>query len=154
MLNVFQMSTIQGRKHCLYPVFRCLPPVSFKHDIILDMTKLYSFIPVWMTLTFNQCGTIIRKQECLQSLCCKEKRSIENFCRGYCQEDVLKEVMQVWQIWVIWAFAFSLFLLFLRNRTEIETDCVFVYLSIHIENAYMCEKQRNTIVWLNDDPHK
>ena len=41
-------------------------PICFKLGIKLNMTKLYSFIPVWMTLMFTQGHMVTGKLEFVQ----------------------------------------------------------------------------------------
>ena len=45
--------------------------ICFKLGVMLDMTRLDSLIPVWMTLMFTQGHRIMGKLELWQSFCCK-----------------------------------------------------------------------------------
>ena len=45
--------------------------ISFKLGAMIDTTKVYSFIPVWIALTFIQGFSWIRKQKLLLSFSCK-----------------------------------------------------------------------------------
>ena len=62
--NLVCSSSIQGREHCWqyfikYMISIVLSPgtcklICFKLGVMLDMTKLYSWIPAWMVLMFTQ----------------------------------------------------------------------------------------------------
>ena len=38
-------------------------PISFKLDFVIETTKLYIFISVWMVLIFIQCHSCMRNQK-------------------------------------------------------------------------------------------
>ena len=46
-------------------------PICFKLDLMLDTIKLFSLIPVSMTLMFTQGHRVAGKLELVQSFCCK-----------------------------------------------------------------------------------
>ena len=81
MLNIFCTNNIQGRELCCcncvkytFHIILCqdtCEAICFKLDIMLNVTTLYSVIPVWMTLMFTQCHRVVGKLELVQSLCCK-----------------------------------------------------------------------------------
>ena len=48
--------------------FRHLKPISFKPGTVIDITKLYSLIPVLLSLTFSQDQRVTRNLELVQSL--------------------------------------------------------------------------------------
>ena len=45
--------------------------ICFRLGMVLNMTKFYSLIPVWMTLMFTQGYRVTGKQELVLSFCCK-----------------------------------------------------------------------------------
>ena len=45
--------------------------ISFKCGKMLDTTKPYSLIPVWIILAFTQGQKLVRRHELVQSYCCK-----------------------------------------------------------------------------------
>ena len=53
----------------LWPVFGHLPTDSFQtwYELILGSCQLYSWIPVWLTLTFTQGCRVMGNLECMQS---------------------------------------------------------------------------------------
>ena len=80
--------------------------ICFKLGMKLNMTKLYSLIPVWMTLMFIQGHSITGKVELVQSFCCKVAWSNADVFDGWlCKEDDGEEVLPVMQIWIVWAFS-------------------------------------------------
>ena len=46
-------------------------PIRFKLGMMLDTTKLFSWIPLRMTLIFNQDHRVARKLELVRYFCCK-----------------------------------------------------------------------------------
>ena len=77
----------------------------FKLGVMLDITKLYSLISVWMTLMFTDGDRVMGKLKLLQSFYWKVAWSNSNVNDGWlCKGDDYGEVY-VWQIWVVWAFA-------------------------------------------------
>ena len=85
MLSVFCTSTIQGKELCWHDFIKYMinivlcwdicEPICFKLGMVLYMTKLYTLIPVWMTLMFTQGH---RKAGIVQSVCCKVAWSNSN----------------------------------------------------------------------------
>ena len=90
-----------------WPAFRHHEMICFKLCMVLDMTKLFSFIPVWVTLAFTQAWRVTGKIQLVLSFWCKVAWSNTNFCDAWlCKSDDGKEAMHVWRIWTIWAFDF------------------------------------------------
>ena len=73
---------------------------------MLDATKFYGMVPVWMTLIFTQSQSAAGLLEPVQSLCCKVVWSnpVGRDC-WFGKGDDFKEVLEVWWIWIVWAFA-------------------------------------------------
>ena len=65
----------------------------FQNGKMLDRTKLYSMILVWMTLTFTQGCTVMGKLELVQSVCCIVAWSSTNVCDGWVREMTSKKVL-------------------------------------------------------------
>ena len=77
-------------------------PICFKIGMMLKTTKLYSLIPVWMTLMFTQGDRVTEKLELVQSFCCKAAWSGSNVRYGWlCKGDDCEEVLKVWRIWIV-----------------------------------------------------
>ena len=72
MLNFFRTINIQDRE-----LFSChfieytLEPICFKSRIMLDTTKLYSMVPVRITLTFTPGHMVTEKLGLVQAFCCE-----------------------------------------------------------------------------------
>ena len=80
MLNLFYMSNIQGRELCWHDFMKYMINIvlcwdtcelCFKLGMMLDMSKLYGLIPVWMSVMLTQDHRVTGKLEILQSFCCK-----------------------------------------------------------------------------------
>ena len=80
MLNLFCRSNIQGRELCWYDFIKHMINIAlcqdtcgsicFKLGMMLDMTKLYSLIPVWLTLILVKGHRVMGKLELVKSFCC------------------------------------------------------------------------------------
>ena len=77
----------------IFNIIMCLDtsePICFKLNVI-NTTKFYSLIPVWMTLMFTQGHRIMGKLELVQSFCCKVAWRNSNVHDGWlCKRDVWK----------------------------------------------------------------
>ena len=72
---------------------RTLMNCCFKLGMMLDMTKLYSIIPVWVTLTFSKGHRVTEKLELVQALSCTVAWSNQNVHDVWlCKGDDLEEV--------------------------------------------------------------
>ena len=68
--------------------------ICFKLGMMLNTTKLYSLIPVWMTLMFTQGHMVTGKLELVQSFCFKAIWSNSSVCDGWlCERDDCEEVL-------------------------------------------------------------
>ena len=68
--------------------------ICFKLVVMLNSTKLYSLIPVWMTMIFTQGHRVMGKLEHVQSFCCKVAWSNSSVRGGsLCKGDDCKEVL-------------------------------------------------------------
>ena len=99
--NLFHTNTIQWRGLCWHDYMKYIinivlcqdtcKPICFKLGMMLDMTKLYSSVWVWMTSMFTQGH---RKAGTVQSLCCKVASSNSNVHNGWLyREDDCKSCM-------------------------------------------------------------
>ena len=80
MLNLFCTNDIQGRELCWHDFMKytfnvvicqdTCQSVFFKLGMMLNMTNVYSLIPVWMTLMFTQGHRAMLKLELVHSFCC------------------------------------------------------------------------------------
>ena len=61
----------------------CFKPICFKPGVTSDSIKLYSMVPVRITLTFAQGHMATRRLELVQSFCCKAARRNRNIRDGY-----------------------------------------------------------------------
>ena len=71
-------------------------PIGFKPGLMLDMTKHYSVIPLWMTLMLTQGHRVTEKVGLMQSSYCKVKVALSNsnVPDGWlCEEDDREEVL-------------------------------------------------------------
>ena len=81
MLKFFCTSNIQGKElswhdsmKYAFIIVLCWDtrePICFKLRMMLNMTKLYSLSPVWMTLMFTQDHRVTGKLELVPSFCCE-----------------------------------------------------------------------------------
>ena len=68
--------------------------ICFKFGMVLNNTKLNSFIPVWMTLMLTDGRGVTGKLELLQSFCCKTAWSYSNVRDGWLRKgDDCEEVL-------------------------------------------------------------
>ena len=69
-------------------------PICFKLGMMLDMTNLYSLIPVWMTSVFTQGHGVMGNLGLVQSFCCKVAWSNLNVHYGWlCKGDDCEEAL-------------------------------------------------------------
>ena len=81
MLNLFCTRYIQETGLCwpdyikyTFNIITCQDTherICFKLCMMLDTTKLYSLIPVWMAFMFTQGHTVMRHLQLVHSFCCK-----------------------------------------------------------------------------------
>ena len=69
-------------------------PICFKHSMMLNTTKLYSLIPVWMTLMLTQGHRVTGKVELVQSFCRTVAWSNSNVHDDWLREMAVKESCQ------------------------------------------------------------
>ena len=91
-------------------------PICSKVGKMLDIVKLFSNIPVWMTLTVTEDHRVTGKLELVPSVCCKMAWSNRNISSVWLhQADDFRKDMYLSQIWIVWVFGppvlfcFSLF---------------------------------------------
>ena len=98
------VSNIQGRELCWPDFIRytinivlcwdTCEPICFELSAMLDTTKIYSLIPVWMTLMSTQGHRVTGKLELIWWLCCKVARSNSNVRDGWvCKQDDCEEIL-------------------------------------------------------------
>ena len=93
-------SNIEGRKLCwcdfikyALNIIMCpdtCEPICFKLGMMLNTTKRYSLIPVWMASIFTQDHSVMRKLELVQSWCSKVAWSNDG---SSCKEDDCEKVL-------------------------------------------------------------
>ena len=115
-LDLFCTSNIVGRELCWHDFIKytikivmcqdTCEPICFRLGVVLNTTKLYHLIPVWMTLMVTQGHRLTGRVEFVQSFCCKGTWNNSNVHGGWLfKEDDFEEVLNVWWIWIVWAFA-------------------------------------------------
>ena len=99
ILNIFCTSTVQRKEICWCDFTKYMINIVMWTDLcqtglVLDMTALYSLIPVWMTLMFTQGHRVTKKLELVLSFCCKVEQSNSNIHDGWlCKEDDCEEAL-------------------------------------------------------------
>ena len=73
-------------------------PIHFKLGMLLDMTKLYSLISVWMTMMFTQGHKVMGKLELVQSFFEKLHEATVHY--GWLHKGNDCEEVPVWGIWM------------------------------------------------------
>ena len=97
-------SIVQGRQLCWHDFMKYMfnsilcrdtcEVICLKLNMMLNMTKLYSLISVWMTLMFTLGHSLVGKVGRVQSFCCKVAGRNSNFCDGcFCKGDDCEEVL-------------------------------------------------------------
>ena len=126
-------------------------PICFKLRMMLNMTKLYSLMPEWLTLMFTQGHRVTGNVERVLSFCCKVAWSNPNVCDGWlCKSYDCEEVLQVWRIWIVWAFAPLIPLLFLLHwmitniRAQTWESCSSSFLSPHHSRTGLIRTEKKT----------
>ena len=88
---------ILGSIRLTWSCVRTLRTDLFRTWLMLSTTKLFSLVPVWMTLMFIEDQRFIKKLELEHSLCCKVARSNSSVDMVHCvRKTTVKEVLKVW----------------------------------------------------------
>ena len=90
-------------------------PISFKQGMMLEMTKLFVLIPVWITLTLPQGHRIMTKL--VQSFCCKVAWSCPICDDWSCWEMTAKKSCKLKGCWLFERWALNITLLVFAFKT-------------------------------------
>ena len=84
-------------KKTMFNIIMCqdtFEPICFKLGMMLNTTKLYILIPVWMTLMFIQGHRVTGNLEFVESICCQVAWSNSNVSDGWLwKRDDCEEVL-------------------------------------------------------------
>ena len=87
-------------------------PISFKLDVVIDITKLYGAMPVWITLTSNEGHSFMRKLEFLHSFSRKFSINLD-------------------QMWYVATTCWSVLVqgkFYIQGRDHVSVMCICIYL--------------------------